>query len=107
MKIYGQSDELIVRKMTKNDLVSFLAIMEEHGTKEDFTVEDIRNLWKFRNQKGDLQCTVTSIDGNVIYGFCGVLRLKTDNPKIYINFFSEYYSSVYKEQTKVIMEHSI
>jgi hypothetical protein len=44
MKIYGQTDELIVREMIKRDLTDFLKIMEEHGNNEDFTVDDIYNL---------------------------------------------------------------
>ena len=74
MKIYGQTDKIIVREMTENDCGRFLELMTEHGTNEDFTVEDIKVVWEFRNKKGDIQCTVTSVDGTTIYGFGGIVH---------------------------------
>lgn len=104
MKIYGQTDELIVREMIKRDLTDFLKIMEEHGNNEDFTVDDIYNLWKFRKQKGDIQCTIVNRYGDTVYGFCGILHSQADNPQIRISFFDKYHRNEYEIQAKTIME---
>ena len=99
MKIYGQTEEIIVREMIENDCGKFLELMKEHGTNEDFTVEDIRVLWEFRKKKGDIQCTVTSIDGKTIYGFCGIVHKERS-----VTLFDEYSGKGYEEQVQTIIE---
>lgn len=103
MKIYGQTDDIIVREMTEDDCGKFLKMMMEHGTNEDFTVEDIRVLWKFRKEKGDLQCAVTSTDGQTVYRFCGILGIKLGKPEICVDIFNKYINMNYEEQVKAIM----
>lgn len=100
MKIYGQTDEIIVREMTESDCGKFLELMTEHGTNEDFTVEDIKVVWEFRKKKGDIQCTITSIDGEKIYGFGGIVHKERS-----VSLFSEYNSKGYEEQAQAIIEH--
>lgn len=100
MEIYGQTETIIVREMTENDCGRFLEIMMEHGTNEDFTIEDIRVLWKFRKQKGDIQCTVTSIDGKTIYGFCGIVH-----SELCAEIFSEYSGNGYEKQARAIIQY--
>ena len=99
MKIYGQTDTIIVREMTENDCGRFLELMTEHGTNEDFTVEDIKVVWEFRNKKGDIQCTVTSMDGRTIYGFCGIVHKEQS-----VSLFAEYSGKGYEEQVQAIIE---
>ena len=99
MKIYGQTDTLIVREMTENDCGKFLELMTERGTNENFTVEDIRVVWEFRKKKGDIQCTVTSVDGKTIYGFCGIVHKERS-----VSLFSEYIGKGYEEQAQAIIE---
>ena len=99
MKIYGQTNEIIVRGMVEDDCGRFLKLMTERGTNEDFTVEDIKVVWKFRKKKGDIQCTVTSIDGNTIYGFCGIVHKEQS-----VNLLSEYSGKGYEEQACEIIE---
>ena len=99
MKIYGQTKEIIVREMTESDCEQFLELMTEYGTNGDFTVDDIRVLWKFRKQKGDIQCTVTSIDGKTIYGFGGIVHSEHS-----VNIFNKYDGNDYKEQARMIIE---
>ena len=100
MKIYGQTDEIIVREMTENDWEKFLELMTERSTNEDFTVEDIKVVWEFRKKKGDIQCTVTSIDGETIYGFGGVIHKEQS-----VSIFAEYSGKGYEEQVRAIVEH--
>ena len=99
MKIYGQTETIIVREMTENDCGKFLELMTERGTNEDFTIEDIRVLWGFRKKKGDIQCTVTSIDGNTVYGFCGIVH-----SELSVNIFNKYSGKGYEEQARTIIE---
>ena len=99
MKIYGQTDKIIVREMTENDCEKFLELMTERGTNEDFTVEDIKVVWGFRKKKGDIQCTVTSIDGETIYGFCGVVHQEKG-----VSLFDEYRGKGYEEQARKIVD---
>lgn len=99
MKIYGQTGEIIVREMSEDDCGKFLELMTEHVTNEDFTIEDIRVLWKFRKQKGDIQCTITSIDGKTIYGFCGIVHKERS-----VSLFAEYSGTGYEEQAQEIIE---
>lgn len=99
MKIYGQTDELLVKEMTENDFGKFLELMTERGTNEDFTVEDIKVVWEFRKKKGDIQCTVTSIDGETIYGFGGVIHKEQS-----VTLFAEYSGKGYEEQAQAIIE---
>ena len=99
MKIYVQTEEIIVREMTENDCWKFLELMTERGTNEDFTVEDIKVVWKFRKKKGDVQCTVTSIDGKTIYGFCGIVHKERS-----VSLFAEYSGYCYEEQVQAIIE---
>ncbi|MBQ2665008.1 MAG: hypothetical protein IJG16_12800 [Clostridia bacterium] len=99
MKIYVQTEEIIVREMTENDCWKFLELMTERGTNEDFTVEDIKVVWKFRKKKGDVQCTVTSIDGKTIYGFCGIVHKERS-----VSLFAEYSGNCYEEQVQAIIE---
>ena len=100
MKIYGQTNEIIVREMTESDCGKFLELMTEHGINVDFTVEDIKVVWKFRKKKGDIQCTVTSIDGETIYGFCGIVHKERS-----VTLFAEYSGKGYEEQAQAIIEH--
>lgn len=99
MKLYGQTQEIIVREMTEKDCGKFLELMTERGTNEDFTVEDIRVLWEFRKKKGDIQCTVTSIDGKTIYGFGGIVQ-----SELCADIFSKYSGKDYEEQARAIIE---
>ena len=99
MKIYGQTEEIIVREMTENDCEKFLELMTERGTNEDFTVEDIRVLWEFRKEKGNVQCTITSVDGKTIYGFCGIVHKEQS-----VSLFNEYSGKGYEEQAQKIIE---
>ena len=99
MKIYGQTEEIIVREMTENDCGKFLDRMTERGTNEDFTVEDIKVVWGFRKKKGDIQCTITSIDDKIIYGFGGIVHKEQS-----VNLFSEYSGKGYEEQARKIVE---
>ena len=99
MKIYGQTEEIIVREMTENDCGKFLELMTERRTNEDFTVEDIKVVWGFRKKKGDTQCTITSIDGKTIYGFCGIVHKEQS-----VCFFAEYSDKGYEEQAQAIIE---
>ena len=99
MKIYGQTDKIIIREMTENDCGKFLELMTERGTNEDFTVEDIRVVWEFRKKKGDIQCTVTSVDGKTIYGFCGIVH-----KELSVTLFAEYSGKGYEEQARAIVE---
>ena len=99
MKIYGQTEEIIVREMIENDCGKFLELMTERGTNEDFTVEDIKVVWEFRKKKGDIQCTVTSIDGKTIYGFCGIVHKERS-----VTLFDEYSGKGYEEQVQTIIE---
>ena len=100
MKFYGQTDKIIVREMTENDCGRFLDLMTEHETNEDFTVEDIRVLWDFRKKKGDIQCTIMSIDGTAIYGFCRIVH-----SELCVSIFHEYSGKGYEEQAQTIIEH--
>lgn len=102
MKIYGQTDEVIVREMVEDDCGKFLELMTEHGTNEDFTVEDIRVLWEFRKEKGDLQCTITSADGVAVYGFCGIREVKKGRSEIRISFFEQYADNRYEQSIRHI-----
>ena len=99
MKIYGQTQQIIVREMTASDCGKFLELMTEHGTNEDFTVEDIKVVWDFRKKKSDIQCTVTNIDQTIIYGFCGIVHKERS-----VSLFSEYSGKGYEEQTREIVE---
>ena len=99
MKIYGQTEEIIVREMTESDCGKFLELMTEHGTNEDFTVEDIKVVWEFRKKKGDIQCTITSVDGNTIYGFCGLVHKERS-----VTLFAEYSGKGYEEQAQAVIE---
>ena len=99
MKIYGQTDEIIVREMVEDDCEKFLELMTERGTNEDFTVEDIKVVWKFRKRKGDIQCTVTSVDSGTIYGFGGIVHKESS-----VSLFSEYSDKGYEEQVQKIIE---
>ena len=99
MKIYGHTKEIIVREMTENDCGKFLELMTEHGTNEDFTVEDIKVVWEFRNKKGDIQCTVTSVDGETVCGFCGIVHKERS-----VSLFAEYIGKGYGEQAQAIIE---
>ena len=103
MKIYGQTKEIIVREMTENDCGKFLDLMTEHGTNEDFTVEDIKVVWEFRKKKGDIQCTVTSIDGKTIYGFCGILYSHKDKT-VHADVLAVYKDNGYEEQAKQLLQ---
>ena len=102
MKIYGQTDEIIVREMVEDDCKKFLELMNEHGTNEDFTVEDICVLWEFRNKKGDIQCTITSIDGATVYGFCGILYSHNDKT-VHADVLAAYKDKGYEEQAKQLL----
>ena len=97
MKIYGQTQDIIVREMVKSDCEKFLEMMTEHGTNEDLTVWDVENLWEMRKRRKYIQCTVTSIDGSVIYGFCGVVH-----GKLCVALLRNYLQ--YEEQTEKITE---
>ncbi|MBQ2669581.1 MAG: hypothetical protein IJG06_02265 [Clostridia bacterium] len=99
MKIYGQMDEIIIREMNENDCGKFLELMTERGTNEDCTVEDVKVVWSFRNKKGDIQCTITSIDGETVYGFGGVIHKEQS-----ISLFAEYSGKGYEEQARAIIE---
>lgn len=99
MKVYGQTQEIIVREMTENDCGKFLELMTEHGTNEDFTVEDIKVVWEFRKKKGDIQCTVTSVGGETIYGFCGIVHKERS-----VSLLAEYSGKGYEEQAQAIIE---
>lgn len=98
MKIYGQTDEIIVREMVEGDCEQFLELMTERGTNEDFTVEDIKVVWKFRKKKGDIQCTVTRVDGKTIYGFCGIVHKERS-----VSLFAEYSGKSYEKQVWTII----
>ena len=99
MKIYGQTKAIIVREMVEDDCGKFLKLMTERGTNEDFTVEDIKVVWKFRKKKGDIQCTITSIDSEVIYGFGGIVQKEQS-----VSLFAEYGGKGYEEQAQEIIE---
>ena len=99
MKIYGQTDEIIVREMTENDCGKFLELMTERGTNENFTVEDVKVVWSFRNKKGDIQCTITSVDVETVYGFGGVIHKEQS-----ISLFAKYSGKGYEEQARTIVE---
>ena len=96
MKIYGKTDEIVVREMVGSDCEKLLELMTEHGKNEDFTVRDIEVLWEFRKQKGDIQCTVTSADGDIIYGFGGIIH-----SKLGVDLFKAY--DEYTEQASEII----
>lgn len=103
MKIYGQTGEIVVREMIEDDCGKFFELMIEHGTNEDFTVEDIRLLWEFREEKGDLQCTITSSDGVTVCGFCGILGIKTGKANMYVSVFNKYINMGYENKAKEFM----
>ena len=100
MKIYGQTDEIVVRGMTADDFGKFLELMTEHGKEEDFTVEDIKVVWEFRKKKGDIQCVITSVDGDMVYGFGGIVH-----SELSVDLFREYIGKGYEEQAWSIIEH--
>lgn len=99
MKIYEQTQEIIVREMVEDDCGRFLKLMTERGTNEDFTVEDIKVVWEFRKNKGDVQCTVTSVDNETIYGFGGIVHKERS-----VSLFAEYSGKGYEEQARTIIE---
>lgn len=100
MKIYGQTDEIVVREMTENDCGQYLKLMTQLGMNEDFTIADIQVLWEYRKEHGDVQCTITSIDGKTIYGFCGIVH-----SKLCTDIFDEYSGRGHDKQARGIIEH--
>lgn len=99
MKIYGQTDSIVVREMTKDDCGKFLELMTERGKNEDFTVEDIKAVWEYRKKSGDIQCTVTSADGGKVYGFCGIVR-----KELSVDLFKKYSGKTYEAEARAIIE---
>ena len=85
--------------MVESDCGKFLELMTERGTNEDFTVEDIKVVWEFRKKKGDIQCTVTSIEGEIIYGFGGIVHKEQS-----VSLFTVYSGKGYEEQVQAIIE---
>ena len=104
MTIYGQTEDIIVRKLTEEDAEKYLELMAECGTAVDYTVDEIKLVLRRRERNGNIQAVITSADGNTIYGFCGILHTPIQAPQIRISFFKKYSNEEYNRQVKTIME---
>ena len=104
MTIYGQTKDIIVRKLTDEDAEKYLELMLEHGTAADYTVDEIKLVLARRNEQGTTQAVITSADGNIVYGFCGILHTPVGEPQIRVTFFKKYNNEEYNRQAKAVME---
>lgn len=103
MKIYGQADDIIVREMTEDDMEQFYRFMKENNVDEGFSVKEIGIVYRRRKLKGDLQCCITSKDGNTVYGFCGIYSAPSNTKAMRIDFFKKYRKESYRQQAKEIL----